>query len=320
MLYVCSFFLLFFSLFSPLFAEETGSISGVIRCEQCNNFTGMNVELSMESGGFQMPIQVDVGGDGQFDVRDVPFGTYRLRVLDQRGQNLKDSVVIVNGLNTNVAFDLNRPNSQRPGSGVVSLAKLKHKPVKAAVKAFSKAVSKTQMGDDTAAIALLEQAVELDPDYMEAHNNLGARYLMSGQPERAIQHFQRAAELDPGSAAVYSNLSLALGNTRDFAGAEQAARKALELNPAERRARYMLGMSLFLQHKLNAETISILKQAQELSPKAQIALPYAEAATGETVQARKTVKSYLQTNDKELRAEAQNLLSRLEANSGAPLQ
>lgn len=75
----------------------------------------------------------------------------------------------------------------------------------------------------------------------------------------------------------------------------------------------MLGMSLFFQRKLNAETISILKQAQEVSPKAQIALAYAEAAAGETVQARKTVKSYLQTNDNDLRAEAENLLSRLEA-------
>jgi Flp pilus assembly protein TadD len=314
MRYVCSFFLLISSPFSPLFAEETGSISGVIRCEQCNNFTGMYVELSMESGGFQMPMQVDIGGDGLFNIASVPLGTYRLHVVNQRGQTVKDSVVMVHGLNTNITLDLNTPKSQQPGTGVVSVAKLKHKPVKAARKAFEKAVSKTQKGDSTAAITLLEQAVELDPDYMEAHNNLGARYLMSGQPERAIQHFQKAAELDPGSAAVYTNLSLALGNTRDFVGAEQAARRALDLNPAEGRARYMLGMSLFLQHKLNAETISILKQAQEIFPKAQIALAYAEAATGETVQARKTVKSYLQTNDKELRAEAENLLSRLEAN------
>ena len=131
MRYVCSFFLLISAPFSPLYAEDTGSISGVVRCERCNNFTGMYVELSMESGGFQMPMQVDVGGDGQFDFRSVPFGTYRLRIVDQRGQSLKDSVVIVNGMNTNVAFDLNRPNSQKPGSGVVSVAKLKHKPVKA---------------------------------------------------------------------------------------------------------------------------------------------------------------------------------------------
>jgi Flp pilus assembly protein TadD len=313
MRYVCSVFIAFSALISPLSADDTGSITGEVRCEQCNNFTGMYVVLSGDSGGsMQGMLQADVGIDGRFEVRDIPCGNYTVSLVSERGTELKRTLVMVNGSYTTVSMNLNNPKAQQPGTGTVSVTRLKHKPVKAAVKAFNKSVSKTKSGDFTEAIALLEKAVELDPEYMEAHNNLAVRYMVSDQVELATPHLRKAIELDPGSASVYANLSLALGNTGDLTGAEEAARKALSIDPSARRARYLLGMSLFLQHKLNHETVTMLRQSQEMSPRAQVALAYAEAATGETTQARKTVKNYLGTNDKGLRPQAEALLSRLE--------
>jgi Flp pilus assembly protein TadD len=313
MRYVCSVFIALSALISPLSADDTGLITGEVRCEQCNNFTGMYVVLSGDSGGsMQGLLQADVDIDGRFEVREIPCGNYTLSLLNERGTELKRSLVIVNGSYTTVSMNLNILKSQKPGTGTVSVTRLKHKPVKSAVKAFSKAVEKTKKGHAEEAIALLEKAVELDPEYMEAHNNLAVRYMVSDQVERAIPHLRKAIELDPGSASVYANLSLALGNVGDLTGAEEAARRALSIDPSARRARYLLGMSLFLQHKLNQETVTMLRQSQEMSPRAQVALAYAEAATGETAQARRTVENYLGTSDKVMRPQAEALLSRLE--------
>jgi Flp pilus assembly protein TadD len=313
MRHVCPALVLFGALISPLLADESGTIAGEVRCEQCNNFTGMYVEVSNTSAGFQAASQAEVSSNGHFEFRGIPYGNYTLTVFNANGVAMKRELAVVSGGFTNSVITLNTNKTQKPGTGTVSVARLKHKPVKAAVKAFNKAVEKTHKGDTQGAIALLEKAVKLDPDYMEAHNNLGARYLVSKQVERAIALFRKAIELDPGSASVYCNLSLALGSTGDLPGSEQAARKALSIDPGAPQGRYLLGISLFLQHKYNQETIAILRQAQDASPRAKVALAFAEAAVGDTVGARKTVKSYLQTSNNTLRPQAQELLSRLES-------
>jgi Flp pilus assembly protein TadD len=318
MRYVYSILILFSPLISPVLADGSGTIAGEVRCEQCKIYAGMYVELSGNSGAVEATKQADIGSDGRFELSAVPYGNYKIAVVDQRGVELKRELVIVNNSLTSVLITLNKPKTQKPGTGTVSLAKLKHKPVKAAVKAFNKAVDKTKEGRTDEAIVLLKKAIELDPEYMEAHNNLGARYLVSRQAEKAIPEFRKAIELDPGSASVYANLSLALGHTGDLAGAEQAARRSLSLDPSSRQARYLLGMSLFLQHKLDRETVAILKQSQDISPRAQVALAYAEAAVGETAQARKTVQTYLKSNNDALRPQAEQLLSRLETKPPHP--
>ncbi len=52
-------------------------------------------------------------------------------------------------------------------------------------------------------------ALELDPDYATAHNNLGRVLLRREQPEAAIARFRRAVELRPEHALYHYNLALA---------------------------------------------------------------------------------------------------------------
>jgi len=50
------------------------------------------------------------------------------------------------------------------------------------------------------AVEELNKALELDPDYGEAHNDLGYTYLDMGNFENAIEHFKKYASLNPGDA------------------------------------------------------------------------------------------------------------------------
>lgn len=65
-----------------------------------------------------------------------------------------------------------------------------------ALEAFEASLS--LMDEDfSAAAKLLEQAVELEPTFAEAHFNLGLLYSNMDRPDDAVAHIQNARELDP---------------------------------------------------------------------------------------------------------------------------
>lgn len=78
------------------------------------------------------------------------------------------------------------------------------------------------------AIKSLTKALALAPDNDRAKNNLGAAYLLDKQPDRAIKLFQGTV----GLAAAYNNLGYIYMTRGDLQSAEQAFKKALQLNPA----------------------------------------------------------------------------------------
>ena len=60
------------------------------------------------------------------------------------------------------------------------------------------------------AVSQLTAAVELNPRYAEAHNNLGNAYLQNGQVAEAIAEFKTALDLKPNIANARENLDRAL--------------------------------------------------------------------------------------------------------------
>ncbi|GAF96155.1 unnamed protein product, partial [marine sediment metagenome] len=65
------------------------------------------------------------------------------------------------------------------------------------------------------ALRALEQAIECDPTYDEAHLNLGL-WVADENPEKARQHLERALELDPRCAANYGGLALAALREKEY--------------------------------------------------------------------------------------------------------
>ena len=58
------------------------------------------------------------------------------------------------------------------------------------------------------AIYRWERAVELDPTYAAAFNNLAIAYEQAGQLDKAKQAYEKAAELDPKNTSIKQNIDL----------------------------------------------------------------------------------------------------------------
>jgi Flp pilus assembly protein TadD len=58
------------------------------------------------------------------------------------------------------------------------------------------------------AIYRWQRAVELDPTYAAAYNNLAVAYEQSGEFEKAKQAYMKASELDPKNAYIKQNVDL----------------------------------------------------------------------------------------------------------------
>src|SRR5204863_4165777 len=57
-------------------------------------------------------------------------------------------------------------------------------------------------GEAQKAVAVLEQALTLNPSHPDAHLNLASAYLLSNQPEKALAQAQETLKQDPNSAAA----------------------------------------------------------------------------------------------------------------------
>ena len=66
------------------------------------------------------------------------------------------------------------------------------------------------MGRREEARRLFRQAIEIDPDYAEAHGNLGNTLAEAGQFDQAIRHYHAALRLKPDLAEARRNLARAL--------------------------------------------------------------------------------------------------------------
>ncbi len=135
-----------------------------------------------------------------------------------------------------------------------------------ALRKYSQAVRAVDTGKGQRGIALLEEAVELDPEFAMAWRKLGAtltgageqearavqaytrayehrdrltereRYLTTGiyftfvteEPEAAIHAYQSLLEIDPDDSWALNNLGLVYGGNRDFDRAADLYRRSLE--------------------------------------------------------------------------------------------
>ena len=81
------------------------------------------------------------------------------------------------------------------------------------------------------AIAQLQKALQLRPDYAGAHQNLGSIYLGTKQYDLAMLHCQRAVELDSKRPEAWYNLGLCFLEQVSLGASADAFRRALALKP-----------------------------------------------------------------------------------------
>lgn len=86
-----------------------------------------------------------------------------------------------------------------------------------------------------------------------------------GKPAEAAAKFKECAAILPEYPEIHASLGIALLKNKDYAGAEAAFRKAIDLDPADGSHYYNFGATLLQQFK-NSEAAAMLRKAAEFEP------------------------------------------------------
>ncbi len=148
-------------------------------------------------------------------------------------------------------FSDSLPRSQdfirRTPSGPATISKnaLMHPLSAKARRRLVKAVHLARLGEHPAAIKELRETLIKEPSSAPyAQNLLGVEYVQNQQFAEARNSFEEAVRLMPHESANHSNLGVSLAVAGDWNSAEQEARKALELDPDNSKAKSLLDLAM----------------------------------------------------------------------------
>jgi len=203
----------------------------------------------------------EIRSNGEFELRQVPYGSYLVTVTDARGETVYQGNVNVGGPTGPFIIRLPDDEKPRPGSGTISVKQLQHPPTRKAYEALFAAQRFAEAGNNEKAVDSIERAIAISPDYADAWVNLGARHLGMGRYREAIVETRHAIELAGPSSLTLGNIAFAEAMLGSQAEARQSAEEALHLKPDDAHAHYVLGLVLYLSHGSNQEAVRHLQLA-----------------------------------------------------------
>jgi serine/threonine protein kinase/tetratricopeptide (TPR) repeat protein len=109
---------------------------------------------------------------------------------------------------------------------------------------YEKAKSLRDAGRIDEAIAELDKAIKIAPDFVAAYNSRGLAYQAKKDVKRAIADFDKAIVLDAKNASLYNNRAVAKEAAQDHAGAIDDLSKAIGIDGSK---------ALFYEHRAEAE-------------------------------------------------------------------
>lgn len=125
-----------------------------------------------------------------------------------------------------------------------------------------KAIRKNKITD---AIDLFRQAVEIDPDHVEAHEGLATACYLGKEHTEAVTHFIRVTQLKPREARAFINLGALYNLLERHKEAADTLRKGIQRDGKSPEAYYNLGIA---QKKLaqTAMAVSAYRECVRLKP------------------------------------------------------
>ena len=120
-------------------------------------------------------------------------------------------------------------------------------------------------GEYDRAILAYDQALRLDPNYVEAYCGRGSNYWSKGKHERAIQDFNQALQFDPHCARAYYGRGVVYASKGEYDGAIHAYNQALRIDPNYVKAYNGRGSAYWHQGQFG-RSIQDFNQALQLDP------------------------------------------------------
>ena len=129
------------------------------------------------------------------------------------------------------------------------------------------AVVYMDQGDYATAIDLLKKALDVDESYFLPHYNLGVCYFQLGRLDESARSHKRAIEHNDNYTLAYLELVEVYLAQHDYRRAIELARQATELDPSDTRGYNLWGNALYGQDRYE-EAIEKYHQVIELDPEA----------------------------------------------------
>ena len=106
---------------------------------------------------------------------------------------------------------------------------------------FSLAVQNQQKNNLQAAEKLYKETLKINPNHVDANNNLGIILLRSGKFQKAISCFEKAIEINPNHANAHNNFGVAFRQLGEHQKAKSCYEKAIKIQPNYASAHNNLG-------------------------------------------------------------------------------
>jgi len=216
---------------------------------------------------------------GTYGFHNLPPNLYHVVINDDHYQLVNQEAAIVPSSLAPVVFvdiiltpkanadDQNQEPSKNPGANpnMIDVREFEAKFPKAAVKEFKKGAEDDEKGKKDDAIKHYQKAIQIAPEFYEAHNNLGSDYLSKSDFAAARKEFELAIQQNQSDAAGYfnlSNTSMLMGNLTE---ARSYLDEGLRRQPDSALGQFLLG-SLDMKTGKLSEAEKALQQAIQLNP------------------------------------------------------
>lgn len=127
---------------------------------------------------------------------------------------------------------------------------------------YNDAIIMQERGKYSEAKQLFLKAIELDPLYCDAMDNLGQMLRSQGNVEEAITWYTKSIEIYPSNIVAHQNLAVAYRAQGDFDSALEEGQLLVDMDPDNPEGYYGLGMS-YLSINEPQEALTHLKEAEE---------------------------------------------------------
>lgn len=246
----------------------------------------MHIEVRLERTTLQLINTAYTDSAGNFEFRGLQAGTYNVSVNLEGYEPVRQMVDVYSQMGAaNVSIFLNRAASVRDRAtgldaadpDVVDISQMKEALPKKAVQDYEKALEEKKKGQTERAMKLLEEAIQLAPNFYHAHNNLGLLYQAAKRYRDAEKEYQRARELNRKNVQPLTNLGILYieeSDARKSEGEEVVGKvldqaldsleEAVKVDPRSVIAYYYLGSANY-KSSFFPEAEAALKRALDLS-------------------------------------------------------
>jgi Flp pilus assembly protein TadD len=173
------------------------------------------------------------------------FCTLTAQPIDMdRSSLIPNNLLTPAELNASILRELRLPEAPQPdrSTGPISVARLTHKVPKNARDAFNRATEFAKKKQHADAVRELKRAVDLDPAFADAYNNLGVQHFLLNELAETETSLRRALDLDPSFVTAHINMAYLALTKGDARSAEQEAQRAIALGDKDGEAQRVLGL------------------------------------------------------------------------------